>query len=45
MSFTKIFSRDSDALSFIRQQGLRLAANAGVAKRLLTQYAVGNGVF
>jgi len=39
------FSRDSDALSFIRQQGLRLAANAGVAKRLLTQYAVGNGVF
>ncbi|CAM5196574.1 FAD-dependent monooxygenase [Alishewanella longhuensis] len=41
----QIFSRDSDALSFIRQQGLRLAANAGVAKRLLTQYAVGNGVF
>ena len=39
------FSRDSDALSFIRQQGLRFAANAGVAKRLLTQYAVGNGVF
>lgn len=39
------FSRDSDSLSFIRQQGLRLAANAGVAKRLLTQYAVGNGVF
>jgi len=39
------FSRESDALSFIRQQGLRLAANAGMAKRLLTQYAVGNGVF
>lgn len=39
------FSRDSDALSFIRQQGLRLAANAGVAKKLLTKYAVGNGVF
>jgi len=39
------FSRESDALSFIRQQGLRLAANAGVAKKLLTKYAVGNGVF
>ncbi|MCB5225597.1 FAD-dependent monooxygenase [Alishewanella sp. 16-MA] len=39
------FSRDSDTLSFIRQQGLRLAANAGPAKRLLTKYAVGNGVF
>lgn len=38
------FSRESDALSFIRQQGLRLAANTGVAKKLLTKYAVGNGV-
>ncbi|WP_333608104.1 FAD-dependent monooxygenase [Arsukibacterium sp.] len=36
------FSRESDALSFVRQQGLRLASRAGVIKRLLTQYAVGN---
>ncbi len=39
------FSRDSEALGFLRQQGLRLAANAGPAKRWLTKYAVGNGVF
>lgn len=38
------FSRDWQPLNFIRQQGLRLAENAGMAKTLLTKYAVGNGV-
>jgi 2-octaprenyl-3-methyl-6-methoxy-1,4-benzoquinol hydroxylase len=39
------FSRESAPLSLLRQQGLRLAAKAGKAKTLLTQYAVGNSVF
>lgn len=38
------FSRDWQPLNFLRQQGLRLAENAGIAKTLLTKYAVGNGV-
>jgi 2-octaprenyl-3-methyl-6-methoxy-1,4-benzoquinol hydroxylase len=39
------FSRESAPLSLLRQQGLRLAAKAGLAKQLLTKYAVGNSVF